>query len=134
MEYMITCTHYLPRHAGHLSCVDPWALAAIAPCPNCGGRLLWAEAGYVPGYRICERCGRSWLVRFRVDEGANTTLLRLEIPDTSEGPEWSYGQPDASEEAYRWYAERVEQFGGHPFPRAVWAHFQGAGGKLGQGG
>lgn len=23
------------------------------PCPKCGGALVWYEAGYVPGYRIC---------------------------------------------------------------------------------
>jgi hypothetical protein len=23
------------------------------PCPKCGTALLWAEAGYVPGWRIC---------------------------------------------------------------------------------
>jgi len=126
MEYCITCTHYLPRHAGHLSSVDPWALAGIAPCPNCGGRLLWAEAGYVPGYRICEMCGRSWMVRFRVDEVGNITVLRLEIPETSEGPEWSYEHPEASAEAYERYAERVERFGGHVFPLEVWVHYQGA--------
>ena len=24
-----------------------------APCPKCGRALLWAEAGYVPGWRVC---------------------------------------------------------------------------------
>lgn len=23
------------------------------PCPKCGAALVWNEAGYVPGYRIC---------------------------------------------------------------------------------
>jgi hypothetical protein len=23
------------------------------PCPTCGAALVWYEAGYVPGYRIC---------------------------------------------------------------------------------
>lgn len=23
------------------------------PCPTCGASLVWYEAGYVPGYRIC---------------------------------------------------------------------------------
>jgi hypothetical protein len=23
------------------------------PCPECGAALVWYEAGYVPGYRIC---------------------------------------------------------------------------------
>ena len=25
-------------------------------CPDCGGRILWAEAGGVPGTRRCEKC------------------------------------------------------------------------------
>lgn len=25
------------------------------PCPMCGAALVWWEAGYVPGYRICAR-------------------------------------------------------------------------------
>jgi hypothetical protein len=25
------------------------------PCPECGAPLMWAEAGYVPGYRICSQ-------------------------------------------------------------------------------
>jgi hypothetical protein len=25
------------------------------PCPRCGGALVWYEAGYVPGYRLCVR-------------------------------------------------------------------------------
>lgn len=29
------------------------------PCP-CGGIMRWAEAGYVPWHRICERCGSHW--------------------------------------------------------------------------
>jgi len=24
-------------------------------CPKCGGALVWYEAGYVPGYRLCTR-------------------------------------------------------------------------------
>ena len=23
------------------------------PCPSCGASLVWYEAGYVPGYRVC---------------------------------------------------------------------------------
>lgn len=26
---------------------------AWVPCPSCGSSLVWYEAGYVPGYRIC---------------------------------------------------------------------------------
>lgn len=27
--------------------------AQWVPCPTCGASLVWYEAGYVPGYRIC---------------------------------------------------------------------------------
>lgn len=38
-----------------------WPESAVAwyergewvPCPQCGAALVWFEAGYVPGYRIC---------------------------------------------------------------------------------
>lgn len=38
-----------------------WPATAVAwyvrgqwvPCPSCGGALVWYEAGYVPGYRLC---------------------------------------------------------------------------------
>lgn len=30
------------------------------PCPHCWGWIVWAEAAYVPGYRICSRCHRHW--------------------------------------------------------------------------
>lgn len=30
-------------------------------CPDCGvGELCWAEAGYVPWHRVCDRCGSHW--------------------------------------------------------------------------
>ena len=40
-----------------------WPAVTDVPCPiaTCGGQVRWAEAGYVPGYRICDRCGRHWL-------------------------------------------------------------------------
>lgn len=34
---------------------DEWAAVTGAPCPACGAPLAWAEAGRVPGYRICGR-------------------------------------------------------------------------------
>lgn len=39
-----------PRHP-----TDAWAAITGAPCPvpSCGQRLVWWEAGYVPGYRVC---------------------------------------------------------------------------------
>jgi hypothetical protein len=41
---------------------DPgyWPAVTDAPCP-CGGVIRWAEAGYVPGWRQCDRCGRHWI-------------------------------------------------------------------------
>jgi len=32
------------------ACYGQWL-----PCPACGAALVWFEAGYVPGYRICVR-------------------------------------------------------------------------------
>ena len=42
--------------------LDYWAAVTNVPCPGCGtGLLRWAEANYVPGYRICDGCGRHFL-------------------------------------------------------------------------
>jgi len=30
-----------------------WERGEVVPCPRCGRSLVWYEAGYVPGYRIC---------------------------------------------------------------------------------
>lgn len=54
-----------------LPCRDPrdyWASVTDVLCPACAaggveGMLRWAEAGYVPGYRICDGCGRHYLAR-----------------------------------------------------------------------
>ena len=27
------------------------------PCVDCGSEAAWAEAGYVPGHRVCNDCG-----------------------------------------------------------------------------
>ena len=43
---------------------DYWAAVTDVPCPapSCAdGIIRWAEAGYVPGYRICDGCGRHFL-------------------------------------------------------------------------
>lgn len=29
--------------------------ACWLPCPKCGAPLVWCEAGYVPGYRVCAK-------------------------------------------------------------------------------
>ncbi len=33
------------------------------PCPHCHSWIVWAEACYVPGYRICQGCHRHWQMR-----------------------------------------------------------------------
>lgn len=32
-----------------------WEQLDFTPCPKCGAPLIWYEAGYVPGYRVCAR-------------------------------------------------------------------------------
>lgn len=34
-------------------CVDSWWDVPLQPCPDCGGDVVWYEAGYVPGARRC---------------------------------------------------------------------------------
>ncbi|GIW89676.1 MAG: hypothetical protein KatS3mg109_0108 [Pirellulaceae bacterium] len=34
---------------------DGWLQADWTPCPKCGAPLIWYEAGYVPGYRVCAK-------------------------------------------------------------------------------
>lgn len=42
---------------------DYWAAVTDVPCPcsGCDGMIRWAENGYVPGYRVCNMCGRHFL-------------------------------------------------------------------------
>lgn len=50
---------------------DYWAAVTDVPCPTgCGGTVRWAEAGYVPGYRICDRCRRHFLAAGTIDKPA----------------------------------------------------------------
>jgi transposase-like protein len=52
-----------------------WAAVTDVSCPCCpAGTIRWAEAGYVPGYRICDRCGRHYLAD---GTAAAPTLLRV---------------------------------------------------------
>lgn len=48
---------------------DYWASVTAIPCPlpECDGTVQWAEAGYVPGYRICDKCGHHFLASGTVD-------------------------------------------------------------------
>ena len=34
---------------------DCWRQVDFTPCPVCGSPVVWYEAGYVPGYRVCSR-------------------------------------------------------------------------------
>jgi len=89
----------LPVLCGGVARVDPWALIAILPCPACGsGRLVWAEAGHVPGWRVCDHCGREWLAEPRGD------VVRLAIPqiDRGNGPEPAWYPPEQGEDRRVW--------------------------------
>jgi len=33
-----------------------WWEIELPPCPDCGGILIWWEAGYIPGTRRCLDC------------------------------------------------------------------------------
>lgn len=52
---------------------DYWSAVTDVPCPCGQGRLRWAEAGYVPGWRECDACGRQYQA-----EG-NAEAPRLEL-------------------------------------------------------
>jgi hypothetical protein len=39
-----------------------WVSVTNVPCPSCkNGVICWAEGGYVPGYRICDQCGKHYM-------------------------------------------------------------------------
>ena len=43
---------------------DYWHTLDFTPCPHCGAPLVWYEAGYVPGYRVCSaKPHHHWLAR-----------------------------------------------------------------------
>ncbi len=55
------------------------------PCPHCQSWIVWAEAGYVPGYRICSGCHRHW--RMTMDSNsAKWMFVRA-----NHRPFWPYG-------------------------------------------
>jgi hypothetical protein len=55
---------------------DYWESVTDIPCPigSCDGLIRWAEAGYVAGYRICDKCGRHFLAKGSVTK---PKLLRV---------------------------------------------------------
>lgn len=42
-----------PPFPGEIANPDMWMEVELTPCPKCGAALVWYEAGYVPGYRVC---------------------------------------------------------------------------------
>lgn len=41
---------------------DYWQRLDFVACPKCGAPLVWYEAGYVPGYRVCAKTpNHHWL-------------------------------------------------------------------------
>lgn len=61
---------------GRTDVADYWSAVTGVPCPteSCGGTIRWAEAGYVPGYRVCDQCGRHFLAK---GNAAAPTLVRV---------------------------------------------------------
>lgn len=65
---------------------DYWSSVTNVPCPTsqvvttkidgikhiikmpCGGDIRWHEAGYVPGYRMCDNCKRHFIAKGGVSE------------------------------------------------------------------
>lgn len=39
-----------------------WYDVPLPPCPDCSGKIVWAEAGYAPGARQCTSCGSMFSV------------------------------------------------------------------------
>lgn len=56
-----------------LSKFDYWISVTDVKCPVCNkGYIRWYESGYVPGYRICDKCKRHFLAKGNAD---NPTLI-----------------------------------------------------------
>lgn len=76
------------RHAVYdMPTLDPhnyWASVTDVPCPICkGGIIRWFEAGFVPGSRICNECGRFFQARGSIADGINLTRdARFDRPVT----------------------------------------------------
>jgi hypothetical protein len=48
---------------GLVSARTAWWDIPLPPCPDCGGELVWDEAGHVPGTRLCMGCGSLFSVQ-----------------------------------------------------------------------
>lgn len=57
---------------------DYWSSVTDVPCPidSCDGIIRWYEAGYVPGYRICDKCKRHFMAKGSVKEPKLVNLNR----------------------------------------------------------
>lgn len=55
---------------------DYWEAVTDVGCPvrGCCGVIRWAEAGYAPGYRICDKCGRHFMAK---GTAAAPTLVQI---------------------------------------------------------
>jgi hypothetical protein len=42
-----------PEYPGEIAAY--WQQLDFTGCPECAAPLVWYEAGYVPGYRVCSR-------------------------------------------------------------------------------
>jgi hypothetical protein len=62
-----------------------WSAVTDVPCPVCpDGVVRWAENGYVPGYRMCDICGRHFLAA-----GSAEKPLLLRVRYLKRGPMWT---------------------------------------------
>lgn len=66
------------RHAVYempsLDINDYWTSVTDVPCPVCKkGTIRWNEAGYVPGSRICDGCGRFFQAGGSIRSGITLT-------------------------------------------------------------
>jgi len=53
-EYLALRLDNEPEYPGE--CPAAWyQRGEWLPCPQCGAPIVWYEAGYVPGYRVCVR-------------------------------------------------------------------------------
>jgi len=56
-----------------------WPAVTDVACPVCeDGTVRWAEAGYVPGYRICDGCGRHFMAEGEAHSPALLDTGRVE--------------------------------------------------------
>ena len=45
-------------------------------CPDCGEKVVWAEACFTPGHRICKHCGSHWELHSPVEPEGQWFLRR----------------------------------------------------------